>query len=173
MDENQNNYSGGDGQNNNQNGYSYGESQNSNQNSYSYGESQNNNQNGYSYGESQNNNQSNYQYNGGQYPQYEEKPAGNKGMAIASLVVGIFAILCCCCSWLAAILGVVGILLAVFSKPKDGKMEGIAIGGLVCSIIGLVLGIILTICNVATMNSPEYSEIMDEYLEYIMEETYE
>ena len=74
---------------------------------------------------------------------------------------------------LAAILGVVGILLAVFSKPKDGKMEGIAIGGLVCSIIGLVLGIILTICNVATMNSPEYSEIMDEYLEYIMEETYE
>ena len=221
MDENQNNYSGGDGQNNNQNGYSYGESRNNNQNGYSYGESQNNNQSGYSYGESQNNNQSgysygesqnnnqsgysygenqnnnqngysynenqnnnqgnyvynanqsNYQYGGGEYPQYEEKPAGNRGMAIGSLVVGIFAIFCCCCGPLSVILGIVGILLAIFSKPKGGKMEAVAIGGLSCSIVGLVLCVFIMITSCFQMNSPEYVEFMDEYMEYMMEEMYE
>ena len=127
------------------------------------------NQNNYSYGENQNNNQSNYSYGGGQYPQYEEQPSGNRGMAIASLVVGILSILCCCCVYLSVILGIVGIVLAVLSRPKDGKFEGVAMGGLICSIVGLVLGVILIIVNVATQNSADYTQMMDMYMQMLQE----
>ncbi len=127
------------------------------------------NQNNYSYGENQNNNQSNYSYGGGQYPQYEEQPSGNRGMAIASLVVGILSILCCCCAYLSVILGIVGIVLAVLSRPKDGKFEGVAMGGLICSIVGLVLGVILIIVNVATQNSADYTQMMDMYMQMLQE----
>lgn len=125
-------------------------------------------QNNYSYDENQND-QNNYQYGSGQYPQYEEQPSGNRGMAIAALVVGIFAILCCCCYYLSIVLGIVGILLAVFSKPKNGNFEGVAMGGLICSIVGLVLGLILTIVGVINMNSSGYANYMDTYMEYMEE----
>lgn len=125
-------------------------------------------QNNYSYDENQND-QNNYQYGSGQYPQYEEQPSGNRGMAIGALVVGIFAILCCCCNYLSIVLGIVGILLAVFSKPKNGNFEGVAMGGLICSIVGLVLGLILTIVGVVNMNSSGYANYMDTYMEYMEE----
>lgn len=126
------------------------------------------NQNNYSYGGDQNN-QSNYSYGGGEYPQYEQQPSGNHGMAIAALVVGILSILCCCCTYLSVILGIVGIVLAILSKPKGGSFEGVAMGGLICSIVGLVLGVILIIVDIATQNSVDYAQMMDMYMQLLQE----
>lgn len=67
----------------------------------------------------------------------------NNGFAIGSLICGIVGILCCCCCGGGTVIGIVGIILAVVSRGKNGgKMSGLAIAGLVCSIIASVFGII-------------------------------
>ncbi|MEE1028155.1 MAG: hypothetical protein UH211_05690 [Agathobacter sp.] len=68
-------------------------------------------------------------------------------MGVASLVLGILAIIIGVFSsglfgWLGAIIAIIGIILgAVGRKNPDSK--GIATGGLVCSIIGLILCLLL------------------------------
>ena len=68
-------------------------------------------------------------------------------LAIVSLVLGILSIvLGCCTGWVGALFGIGGIICAVFAN-KQGK-TGLAKGGLICSIIGVVLGILITILAV-------------------------
>ena len=68
-------------------------------------------------------------------------------LAIAALVLGIVSIVVCCCSGIFSIpFGIGGIICAVLSK-KNGK-SGMATAGLVCSIIGLVFGIVSAILAV-------------------------
>ena len=68
-------------------------------------------------------------------------------LAIVSLVLGILSIvLGCCTGWVGALFGVGGIICAVFAN-KQGK-TGLAKGGLICSIVGIVLGILITILAV-------------------------
>lgn len=66
-------------------------------------------------------------------------------MGVASLVLGIIAIAVGLFSfglfgWLGAIIGIVGIILGVLGK-KASKQKGLAIAGLVCSIIGTVVSL--------------------------------
>ena len=63
--------------------------------------------------------------------------------AIISLVLGIISILVCCCyGVVSVILGIAAIVLAVLAKKDNmGKMPGMALGGLICGIIGLLLGL--------------------------------
>lgn len=66
----------------------------------------------------------------------------NNGMAIASLICGIVGILSCCCCGIGFILGIVGLILAIVSKGKNGgKMSGLAIAGLICSIVAILSGV--------------------------------
>ena len=68
-------------------------------------------------------------------------------LAIVSLVLGILSIvLGCCTGWVGALFGIGGIICAVFAN-KQGK-TGLAKAGLICSIIGIVLGILITILAV-------------------------
>lgn len=74
-----------------------------------------------------------------------------KGLATASLVLGIISV----CLWffgytslLSVILGIVGIVLAVMSK-KQGFEGGIRTAGLVLSIIAVVGGVIFFVACVA------------------------
>lgn len=102
----------------------------------------------------------NNQYGGSQYtnpqytaPQYAGQPPygyipqpqanPNNGFAIASMICGIAGILLCCCYGAGAVVGIVGIVLAVMSKKQNaGKMSGMAIAGLVCGIIGVIFSAI-------------------------------
>ena len=75
-------------------------------------------------------------------------------MAVASLVLGIvsvvFAVIPGLPDWLAAILGIVGIILGALGKKKGQKN---ATAGLVLSIIGTVLGLIFYIACAACVAS--------------------
>ncbi|MBP5276629.1 MAG: hypothetical protein J6Z07_07550 [Lachnospiraceae bacterium] len=62
----------------------------------------------------------------------------SKGLAIASLILGIVSILCG-----GGIFGIVGLILAIVAKKKG--QAGPHTVGLILSIIGLVLGLIATI----------------------------
>lgn len=69
-------------------------------------------------------------------------------MGIASLVLGIISVVWSCFggTWLSAIVGIVGIILGALGKKKADKC---AVAGLVLSIIGTVLGLLLYIACVA------------------------
>ena len=68
-------------------------------------------------------------------------------LAIISLVLGILSIVLGCCSgWIGALFGIGGIICAVFAN-KQGK-SGLAKAGLICSIVGIVLGILITVLAV-------------------------
>ena len=74
-------------------------------------------------------------------------------MCIASLVLGILSLVIGIFSsgllgWLGAIFAVIGIILGALGR-KDPEKKGIATAGMVCSIIGLVLCLILYIACAA------------------------
>ncbi len=77
-------------------------------------------------------------------------------MAVASLVLGIIsvviAVLFAGWQWIAAILGLVGVILGALGR-KNPEKKGIATAGLVLSIIGLVLGLLFYIACVACVGT--------------------
>lgn len=74
-------------------------------------------------------------------PVYQEK----NNMATAALVMGILS-LCsiCCCMLFGIVFGVLGIIFAIMSKKGD-KMDGQARAGLILSIIGIAVTVLVII----------------------------
>ena len=72
-------------------------------------------------------------------------------MGVASLVLGIIsvvlAVLFSGFCWLAAILGLIGIVLGTSARKKG--QDGVATAGLVLSIIGLILGLLMYVACAA------------------------
>ncbi len=73
----------------------------------------------------------------------QQQPANpNNGFAIGALVCGIASILCCCGCGIGVIVGIAGIVMAILSKKDNGgKLSGMALAGLICSIVGIVFGV--------------------------------
>lgn len=65
-------------------------------------------------------------------------------MALASLVMGIIGIVTSCCCYGGLIFGSLGVLFALLSKTED-RFEGYAKAGLITSIIGVVMAVLLGI----------------------------
>ena len=87
-------------------------------------------------------------------------------MAIASMIVGIFALLTSCCSFVGFILSVTGIVLVILSK-KGKPLSGFAVAGLVLSILGLVFTLLmfaywLLVLNI--MKDPEWGPMLNEMM---------
>ncbi len=76
-------------------------------------------------------------------------------MGVASLVLGIISLVCGLFltgfQWIGAIVGLVGIILGAVGK-KNPENKGIATAGMVCSIIGFILCIILYVACVACIS---------------------
>lgn len=82
------------------------------------------------------------------YNSEPQTPNGSNGTAIASLVLGIVSILATCFSPLVAIIAaIIGIVLSVNAKKNYGP-SGFSKAGMVCSIIGIVLAIIMVIIGI-------------------------
>lgn len=116
----------------------------------------------------------NTQFNAGPNP-YEGVPMGqveapsNKagGLAIASLVLGILSLLCCCIG-IGVLFGLLAIIFAIISLVKK-KGTGFCVAGIITGAIGLIFGII-SCFFFATMLIPVYTH--PDYIEF-MEETVE
>ena len=96
-------------------------------------------------------------YNQNAYNPVPQKKTSTK--AILSLIFGIAGIVTCCAfGILGVILGIAGVVLAILSKnDNDGKMEGLAIAGLVVSIVSFVFGLgYLCIMVLAIAEDPDY-----------------
>ena len=118
-----------------------------------YGDQQYNQQ---AYGNQQYNQQAygNQQYNQMPYAQpvkpvvYDVLPTGHSGYAVASLICGVLSIVFFWLPFIDLGISIAGLVCAIvtLSKGYDGK--GMAIGGLVTSIIGLLLSLYMTFCVV-------------------------
>ena len=73
----------------------------------------------------------------------DEQPKKTDGFGIAALIMGIISLLCCCLYPVAWFIGVLGIIFAIVSRKKMGSFSGMAIAGLVCSILGTVISFFL------------------------------
>ncbi len=65
-----------------------------------------------------------------------EKALGS-GLSIASLILGLFGVICCSCCGLPT--GVAGIILALADRIRRGRFDGIALAGLITSIVSILL----------------------------------
>ncbi len=88
------------------------------------------------------------------------QPQGSKGMAIASMVLGICAIVIgCCITYVGIVCGIIAIALGFNVKKKGLPGQGQATAGIVCGIIGLALGVLgIILAAVAGNSLKEWAE---------------
>jgi len=100
---------------------------------------------------------------------------GPNGFQITSLVLGILSILCCFCIGFfwgipSIIFSVAGLIFGIVGNKKN--KHGVGTAGIVCSIIGLVLAIIVLLFTVlvfglaSSMNYTDLLEWIEEYEGY-------
>ena len=70
--------------------------------------------------------------------QEEQKEQSSKGLALASMILGIASI---CCCYISLPLGGLGIALAILSTRENRSMLGQAKTGLLTSIVGIIISI--------------------------------
>lgn len=79
-------------------------------------------------------------------PQPSNMDGGSTGFAIASMILGIVAILMMCCVpsfWLKTIVAVLGLVFGIISlQNKNNAGRGMAIAGIICSGIAMVVYVI-------------------------------
>ena len=117
------------------------------------------------------------------YNQPTHRPYG-QAFAVASLVLGLLSITIGCCG-ISLPLGALGILFALLVRRKGKRMNSTAKAGLIMSVIGFVMGILLTVYALVSipimMQNDEYRERFntyfragtgmdfEDYLEYIQD----
>ena len=84
---------------------------------------------------------------------------GSKGLSVAALIFGILGILCCCMGFPFAIIGLILAIIAL-AKRKAGK--GLAVAGLITSLITLIIS---TIVGVSMVPFMPYVGEMKEFFE--------
>jgi len=83
------------------------------------------------------------------------RPAGN-GKAITALVLGIGSIVFCFFFFFDALLVIPGLIFGIIAmnetKARGGSGRGMALAGVVCSIIGAVLATIMSVLLIRAVN---------------------
>lgn len=88
----------------------------------------------------------------------------SKGFAIASLVLGIVSIVCCCLEVVSVVCSILAIVFAVLSRRQLGEFHGMAIAGLICGIVGLALAVYSIVDGILNpVTDAESSEFWEEY----------
>lgn len=86
------------------------------------------------------------------------------GFAIASLVLGILSIVCCCAWYISGIFAILSIAFAIIVLTKNKPGRGMAIAGLVCAAIGIIIAIVMLVMVVVvgtSMSADDYKSIID------------
>lgn len=82
----------------------------------------------------------------------QNTPKSN-GLAIASMVLGIIAlVLSCCVPYVPILLGLLAVILSGVSLAKKQGGKGMAIAGLICGIITLIPSILLLVTGAALLS---------------------
>lgn len=83
----------------------------------------------------------NYENRGYSFQTIMDIKSRNRGFAIASMVLGIFSVICCCSTIVALITATLSIIFAIVSRVRMGYFDGMAVAGLVLGIVGFVFAV--------------------------------
>lgn len=112
-------------------------------------------------------------YDNNAYNNYESYPENNnkKGMAIASMVLGIIALVTCICYCSAIPLGLVSIILAIIVLVKQKNGKGFAITGIITSSIAVIISIVtIALMGPVTDNMNDLIQNADIYVQEYTED---
>ena len=74
------------------------------------------------------------------YQTVMEIKSRSRGFAIASLVLGILSLVCCCLPYGGLVMAILAVVFAIVSRKKMGYFDSLAIAGLIVGIIGVIFG---------------------------------
>ena len=87
---------------------------------------------------------------------------GSNGYAIASLVLGILSIPLGCCYGFGIILSILAIIFGIVSKKSSGgRLSGMAIGGIICAVLGIITSLFMIVGIIALIGSGEFGSVTD------------
>lgn len=93
------------------------------------------------------------------------QPPKQNVLAIVGMILGILSLVTGCCGWYGLLLGIPGLICSILSR-KQSKSK-MAVAGIICSIIGMVLAVVMTVLayGVITMlaTDPEFQELFEMY----------
>ena len=126
------------------------------------------------------NNQNNFENTTPLYEQgtpfRDEISEPKKGFGIASLVFGIFGLLCCCFWPVGGTCAILALVFAIVSRKQNGTFSGLSIAGLVLAIIGLVMFAYMLIDEIMYAMDPnraeEEAKLIEEWLKMLEEMGY-
>ena len=95
--------------------------------------------------------------------------SGGNGLAIASMVMGILAVVFCCCFFYFSIpLGIGSLVTGIIVLRKQNPGKGMAIAGIVTGSVAIVLAIILIIFVAILISTGELSSISPSLRDFEM-----
>ncbi|MBE6685200.1 MAG: DUF4190 domain-containing protein [Ruminococcaceae bacterium] len=83
--------------------------------------------------------------NRGEFSPNVSEDSGKKGLAIASLVLGIVSLCCCCSSYIC---GILAIVFGIIARKCEGG-SGASLGGIICGSISVALTTLMFIVMIA------------------------
>lgn len=113
----------------------------------------------------------NQQYQSGNsiYP----PPQKANAFAIASLVLGILALVTLCTIYLPIILGSLSIIFAILSKGNQRSISGFSCAGIITSVSGIVFSIITIVTTIALLYSnPDFYQEYKNEMNRILSQQY-
>ena len=109
-----------------------------------------------------------------QPPPAAPQQQGNPGMAVAGFVVGLIGLLTFWFTFGGLVISIVGLVLSIVGRRQAierGAPTGLATAGLVCSIVGIVAGLIFTILIIAILEDAD--DELDELNEQLQSTTFD
>ena len=98
---------------------------------------------------------------------YQAPPEGSVGMAVASMVLGIVGFLISCCFYpVTIVMAVVGLILGAVAVKKGPAGKGMAVTGIVLSIISLAFAV-LVIILAASAGTTSLWEVIEDMALFI------
>jgi len=98
---------------------------------------------------------------------YSQSTERASGFAIAGMVCGILSIVCCCAWYISGILGILGLVFSIMALVKKMPGKGLAIAGVVCASVGLILAIGLLVFalsvdrSISSMSPAEWRSFLE------------
>ena len=136
---------------------------NKNQNDYYYDQTEENSNQGYQGDYARDKFNNNDPYGNSDERVYRNEPLQiprkTRGWSVASLVLSIISVVCCCLPVLSIVVGALSILFAIISRINLGYFDGLAIAGIVVGIFGLVIGVF----TVVALQSVDWEAFLEEY----------
>ena len=91
----------------------------------------------------------------------------SRAWSVASLILSIISVLCCCSPIVAITAGVVALACSIVSRKTLGYFDGLSIAGLIVAIFGIVFGICGIAAEYMIQNDPELKKWYESLLEEI------